>query len=107
MPRRESSTFDCPLLAGRVGGPSWLAFALEDLFEALVALWDFLARVGVQNLVPYVRRFGITSKIEPVLPIALGAVAALVVAASRGPIDHARSSVEGPSDVFVADEHAF
>src|SRR5207249_2564545 len=32
-----------------------------------------LARLGVQNLVPYVRRFGITSKIEPVLPIALGA----------------------------------
>jgi penicillin-binding protein 1A len=32
-----------------------------------------LARVGVPNLVPYVRRFGITSKIEPVLPIALGA----------------------------------
>src|SRR5262249_9163341 len=32
-----------------------------------------LARVGVQNLVPYLRRFGITSKIEPVLPIALGA----------------------------------
>jgi len=32
-----------------------------------------LARVGVQNLIPYVRRFGITSKIDPVLPIALGA----------------------------------
>jgi len=32
-----------------------------------------LARVGVQNLIPYVRRFGVTSKIEPVLPIALGA----------------------------------
>jgi penicillin-binding protein 1A len=32
-----------------------------------------LARLGVPNLVPYVRRFGITSKIEPVLPIALGA----------------------------------
>ncbi|HEY2383716.1 MAG TPA: PBP1A family penicillin-binding protein [Terriglobia bacterium] len=32
-----------------------------------------LARLGVQNLVPYLRRFGITSKIEPVLPIALGA----------------------------------
>lgn len=32
-----------------------------------------LARLGVQNLVPYVRRFGITSKIELVLPIALGA----------------------------------
>jgi penicillin-binding protein 1A len=32
-----------------------------------------LAKLGVQNLVPYVRRFGITSKIEPVLPIALGA----------------------------------
>ena len=41
------------------------------------------------------------------LPIAFGAVAALVVAASRGPIDHPRGSVEGPSDVFVADEHAF
>jgi hypothetical protein len=34
-------------------------------------------------------------------------VAALVVAASRGPIDHARGFVQGPSDVFVADEHAF
>jgi penicillin-binding protein 1A len=32
-----------------------------------------LAKVGVPNLVPYIRRFGITSKIEPVLPIALGA----------------------------------
>ncbi len=32
-----------------------------------------LSRVGVQNLIPYLRRFGITSKIEPVLPIALGA----------------------------------
>ena len=32
-----------------------------------------LAKMGVQNLIPYVRRFGITSKIEPVLPIALGA----------------------------------
>jgi penicillin-binding protein 1A len=32
-----------------------------------------LAKVGVLNLIPYVRRFGITSKIEPVLPIALGA----------------------------------
>jgi penicillin-binding protein 1A len=32
-----------------------------------------LSKLGVQNLIPYVRRFGITSKIEPVLPIALGA----------------------------------
>lgn len=32
-----------------------------------------LAKLGVQNLIPYLRRFGITSKIEPVLPIALGA----------------------------------
>ena len=32
-----------------------------------------LAKVGVQTLIPYVRRFGITSKIEPYLPIALGA----------------------------------
>jgi len=32
-----------------------------------------LAKLGVDTLIPYVRRFGITSKIEPVLPIALGA----------------------------------
>jgi penicillin-binding protein 1A len=32
-----------------------------------------LAKLGVNTLIPYVRRFGITSKIEPVLPIALGA----------------------------------
>src|SRR5215475_11354658 len=32
-----------------------------------------LAKMGVQNLIPYVRRFGITSKIELVLPIALRA----------------------------------
>jgi penicillin-binding protein 1A len=32
-----------------------------------------LAKVGVQNLIPYLRRFGITSKIDPYLPIALGA----------------------------------
>jgi penicillin-binding protein 1A len=32
-----------------------------------------LAKLGVQNLIPYIRRFGITSKIEPYLPIALGA----------------------------------
>jgi penicillin-binding protein 1A len=32
-----------------------------------------LAKLGVHNLIPYVRRFGITSKIDPVLPIALGA----------------------------------
>lgn len=32
-----------------------------------------LNNVGVQNLTPYLRRFGITSKIEPYLPIALGA----------------------------------
>jgi penicillin-binding protein 1A len=32
-----------------------------------------LAKLGVHNFIPYVKRFGITSKIEPVLPIALGA----------------------------------
>ena len=32
-----------------------------------------LAKLGVQTLIPYVRRFGITSRMEPVLPIALGA----------------------------------
>jgi penicillin-binding protein 1A len=32
-----------------------------------------LSKIGVQNLIPYLRRFGITSKIDPYLPIALGA----------------------------------
>jgi penicillin-binding protein 1A len=32
-----------------------------------------LAMVGIPNLIPYVRRFGITSKIDPYLPTALGA----------------------------------
>jgi penicillin-binding protein 1A len=32
-----------------------------------------LAKMGVHNFIPYVKRFGITAKIEPVLPIALGA----------------------------------
>jgi penicillin-binding protein 1A len=32
-----------------------------------------LAKLGVHNFIPYVKRFGITAKIEPVLPIALGA----------------------------------
>jgi penicillin-binding protein 1A len=32
-----------------------------------------LANLGVDNLVPYLRRFGITSKIDPYLPTALGA----------------------------------
>jgi len=39
------------------------------------------------------------------LPIAFGAVAALVVAASRGPIGRAKGTLEEPSDVSVADEH--
>jgi penicillin-binding protein 1A len=32
-----------------------------------------LAKLGLQTFIPYVRRFGITSRVEPVLPIALGA----------------------------------
>jgi penicillin-binding protein 1A len=32
-----------------------------------------LASVGIDNLLPYIRRFGISSKIEPYLPTALGA----------------------------------
>ena len=36
------------------------------------------------------------------LPIAFGAVASLVYAASRGPVSQTTGSIEGPSDVFVA-----
>jgi len=32
-----------------------------------------LANLGIDNLIPYLRKFGITSKIDPFLPIALGA----------------------------------
>ena len=32
-----------------------------------------LANLGVTNLMPYLKRFGITSKVEPYLPTALGA----------------------------------
>jgi penicillin-binding protein 1A len=32
-----------------------------------------LAQIGIQNLVPYLRHLGITAKIDPYLPIALGA----------------------------------
>lgn len=32
-----------------------------------------LANVGIENLIPYLRRFGITAKIDPYLPTALGA----------------------------------
>jgi penicillin-binding protein 1A len=32
-----------------------------------------LAKLGIDTFIPYVRRFGITSKIDPYLPIALGA----------------------------------
>src|SRR5206468_3180086 len=53
-----------------------------------------LAKFGVQNLIPYIRRFGITSKIEPVLPIALGAadvtLMEMVSAYSTFPNDGAR-----------------
>src|SRR2546427_12543661 len=35
-----------------------------------------LAKLGVQNLIPYVRPFGITSRIETVVPTARGAAAA-------------------------------
>ena len=37
------------------------------------------------------------------LPIAFGAVASLAYAGSRGPVRRAAGSIEGPSDVFVAD----
>jgi len=49
--------------------PIRVAFAQSRNIPAVKTL----AKLGVQNLIPYVRRFGITSKIEPVLPIALGA----------------------------------
>jgi penicillin-binding protein 1A len=44
------------------------AFAESRNIPAVKTLYS----VGVQSLIPYVRRFGITSKIDPYLPTALG-----------------------------------
>jgi penicillin-binding protein 1A len=56
---------------GKFEGPITVRRALGD--SRNIPAVKTLAKLGVQNLIPYVRRFGITSKIEPVLPIALGA----------------------------------
>jgi len=56
---------------GNFEGPIGIRRAFAD--SRNVPAVKILAKFGVQNLIPYVRRFGITSKIEPVLPIALGA----------------------------------
>jgi len=76
----EDTILDAPVSFGTYSPGNY-----DGKFEGLVtlrrALGDSrnipavktLAKLGVNNLVPYLRRFGITSKIEPVLPIALGA----------------------------------
>src|SRR5215831_1944945 len=56
---------------GRFEGTIGIRRAFAD--SRNVPAVKILAKVGVQNLIPLVRRFGITSKIDPVLPIALGA----------------------------------
>jgi penicillin-binding protein 1A len=56
---------------GRYEGTIGIRRAFAD--SRNVPAVKILAKVGVTNLIPYLRRFGITSKIEPVLPIALGA----------------------------------
>src|SRR5262249_119673 len=38
-----------------------------------------LARIGVPTLIPYLKRLGITSKIEPYLPVALGGTAVTLI----------------------------
>lgn len=56
---------------GRYEGPITVRRALAQ--SRNIPAVKTLASVGVENLIPYLRRFGITSKIDPYLPIALGA----------------------------------
>jgi len=78
--RPEDTILDAPVSFGNYS-PGNYDGKYEGVINIRRALGDSrnipavktLAKLGVQNLIPYVRRFGITSKIEPVLPIALGA----------------------------------
>ncbi len=56
---------------GKYEGPITIRHAVAD--SRNIPAVKTLAKLGVQNLIPYVRRFGVTSKLEPYLPIALGA----------------------------------
>ncbi len=56
---------------GKYEGTISIRHALGD--SRNVPAVKILHSLGVENLIPYVRRFGITSKIDPYLPIALGA----------------------------------
>jgi len=56
---------------GKYGGTITIRRALGE--SRNVPAVKTLAKLGVHNFIPYVRRFGITSKVDPVLPIALGA----------------------------------
>ena len=55
---------------GQFKGPITIRQALAE--SRNVPAVKTLAGVGIENLIPYVRRFGITSKIDPYLPTALG-----------------------------------
>jgi penicillin-binding protein 1A len=55
---------------GKFKGPITIRQALAD--SRNIPAVKTLAGVGIENLIPYVRRFGITSKIDPYLPTALG-----------------------------------
>jgi penicillin-binding protein 1A len=56
---------------GTFKGPIPLRVAFAESRNAPAV--KVLASLGVENLLPYLKRFGITSKIDPYLPIALGA----------------------------------
>jgi len=56
---------------GKFEGRITIRHALGD--SRNIPAVKILAMLGVDNLIPYVRRFGVTSKLDPYLPIALGA----------------------------------
>ena len=55
---------------GKFKGPITIRQALAE--SRNIPAVKTLAGVGIENLIPYVRSFGITSKIDPYLPTALG-----------------------------------
>ena len=80
---------DDTILDGPISFPTpsgiWSPHNYDDKFEGVISLRHALAesrnipavklaeKVGMPTVISYVRKFGVTSKIEPLLPVALGA----------------------------------
>ena len=80
----DDTILDAPITLSSASGV-WTPHNYDDKFEGLITLRHALAesrnipavklaeKVGMPTVISYVHKFGITSKIEPYLPVALGA----------------------------------